>query len=99
MRIIVADDEIFARKAIVKMLREVEPEAEICLEAETGQEILDYMEKLNELDTENVEPLVNLYERGNVFREDQVQDNDIKEMIVEGAPRKKDGQYMVPKTI
>lgn len=43
MRIIVADDEIFARKAIVKMLREVEPEAEICLEAETGQEILDYM--------------------------------------------------------
>lgn len=43
MRIIVADDEIFARKAIVKMLNEVEPEAEICLEAETGQEILDYM--------------------------------------------------------
>lgn len=66
---------------------------------EKMQEILDYMEKLNELDTENVEPLVNLYERGNVFREDQVQDNDIKEMIVEGAPRKKDGQYMVPKTI
>ncbi len=66
---------------------------------EKMQEILDYMEKLNELDTENVEPLVNLYERGNVFREDQIQDNDIKEMIVEGAPRKKDGQYMVPKTI
>ena len=66
---------------------------------EKMQEILDYMEKLNELDTENVEPLVNLYERGNVFREDQVQDNDIKEMIVDGAPRKKDGQYMVPKTI
>lgn len=66
---------------------------------EKMQEILDYMEKLNELDTENVEPLVNLYDRGNVFREDQVQDNDIKEMIVEGAPRKKDGQFMVPKTI
>ena len=66
---------------------------------EKMQEILDYMEKLNELDTENVEPLVNLYDRGNVFREDRVQDNDIKEMIVEGAPRKKDNQYMVPKTI
>ncbi len=45
MKIIVADDEIFARKAIIKMLREVEPEAEICLEAETGQEILDYMKE------------------------------------------------------
>ena len=66
---------------------------------EKMQEILDYMEKLNELDTENVEPLVNLYDRGNVFREDRVQDNDIKEMIVEGATRKKDNQYMVPKTI
>ena len=66
---------------------------------EKMQEILDYMEKLNELDTENVEPLVNLYDRGNVFREDRVQDNDIKEMIVEGENRKKDNQYMVPKTI
>ena len=31
---------------------------------EKMQEILDYMEKLNELDTENVEQLVNLYDRG-----------------------------------
>lgn len=45
MKIIVADDEYFARKAIVKMLGEIMPEAELCLEAETGQEIIDYMEE------------------------------------------------------
>ena len=45
MRIIVADDEYFARRAIVKMIRELSPEAEICLEAETGREIMDFLEK------------------------------------------------------
>lgn len=45
MKIIVADDEYFARKAIVKMLGKIMPEAELCLEAETGQEIIDYMEE------------------------------------------------------
>lgn len=45
MKIIVADDEYFARKSVVKMLEEILPEAQICFEAETGQEIIDYMEK------------------------------------------------------
>ena len=45
MRIIVADDEYFARRAIVKMIREFSPEAEICLEAEAGREIMDFLEK------------------------------------------------------
>lgn len=45
MRIIVADDEYFARRAIVKMIRELSPEAEICLEAEAGREIMDFLEK------------------------------------------------------
>lgn len=44
MRVVVADDEFFSRRAIVKMINEVSPEAEICLEAETGQEIMDFLE-------------------------------------------------------
>lgn len=94
---IVIDDAVMDNVEILAKLSLSDEERVQAMEK--MQEILDYMEKLNELDTENVEPLVNLYDRGNVFREDQVQDNDIKEMIVEGAPRKKDNQYMVPKTI
>lgn len=45
MRLIVADDEYFARRAIVKMLMETVPEDEVCLEAETGREIMEYMEE------------------------------------------------------
>ena len=94
---IVIDDAVMDNVEILAKLSLSDEERGQAMEK--MQEILDYMEKLNELDTENVEPLVNLYDRGNVFREDRVQDNDIKEMIVEGAPRKKDNQYMVPKTI
>ena len=44
------------------------------LESFTPQmnEILNYMEKLNELDTENVEPLSHPVEQTNVFREDEL---------------------------
>ena len=63
------------------------------------EKILDYVEKLNELDTDRVEPLVHILESGNVFREDVVVNGDGKEEALANAPRKKDGQYMVPKTV
>ena len=46
--------------------------------------MLDYIDKLNELDTTGVEPMSHVFPVDNVFRED--------------APQKKDGTYMVPKT-
>ena len=45
MRVIVADDEFFARRAISKMLKEIMPDVEIVLEAETGREIMEAMEQ------------------------------------------------------
>lgn len=44
IRVIVADDEYFARKVLVKMVKELSVEAEICGEAETGLEVLEIME-------------------------------------------------------
>lgn len=94
---IVIDDQVMDNVEILAKLSLTDEER--CQAMEKMQEILDYMEQLNTLDTENVEPLVNLYERGNVFREDIIEDNEIKSEIVAGAPREKEGQYMVPKTI
>lgn len=45
-RVIVADDEYFARKVLVKMLRDLPEEIKICGEAETGVEVLSMMEKM-----------------------------------------------------
>ena len=41
--------------------------------------ILDYIEKLNELDTANVEPLTHPIENNNVFREDELEDSVSRE--------------------
>ena len=63
------------------------------------EKILDYVEKLNELDTENVEAASHIFPLENVFREDQVTNGDAQEEMLENAPVKKEGQYQVPKTV
>lgn len=45
IQVIVADDEFFARKALIKMLKESSEEVEICGEAEDGTEVLAILEK------------------------------------------------------
>ena len=66
---------------------------------EKMQEMLDYMDKLNELDTEGIEPLAPTFPVENVFREDIVTNGDNREAMLLNAPKSKDGQYQVPKTV
>ncbi|MCI5936813.1 MAG: Asp-tRNA(Asn)/Glu-tRNA(Gln) amidotransferase subunit GatC [Eubacterium sp.] len=60
--------------------------------------MLDYIDKLNELDTQGVEPMSHVFPVNNVFREDVVTNGDAREQMLANAPQKKDGTYMVPKT-
>ncbi len=61
--------------------------------------MLDYMDKLNELDTEGVEPMSHVFPMNNIFRQDVVTNGDARDALLANAPKKKDGTYMVPKTI
>ena len=61
--------------------------------------MLDYIDKLNELDTTGVEPMSHVFTITNVFREDVVTNGDNKEAMLANAPKAKEGQYQVPKTI
>ena len=61
--------------------------------------MLDYDDKLNELDTEGVEPMSHLFAVHNVFREDEVTNTDSREQILANAPEQKDGAFKVPRTI
>lgn len=63
------------------------------------KKILDYMEKLEELDTNGVDPMSHVFPVQNVFREDIVEGEDQREAMLENAPKKKEGQYLVPKTV
>lgn len=61
--------------------------------------MLDYIDKLNELDTDGVEPVSHIFPVNNVFREDEIQNGDGREITLENAPEKKEDCFVVPKTI
>jgi aspartyl-tRNA(Asn)/glutamyl-tRNA(Gln) amidotransferase subunit C len=62
-------------------------------------QILAYMEKLNELDTANVEPLAQIMELQNVLREDIVKPSLPVEDVLANAPAKDGKFFKVPKVI
>jgi aspartyl-tRNA(Asn)/glutamyl-tRNA(Gln) amidotransferase subunit C len=62
-------------------------------------QILKYVEKLNELDTENVEPLSHPIEGNNVFREDILRPSISREEALKNAPDSDDEFFKVPKVI
>ncbi len=61
--------------------------------------ILGMMEKLNELDTENVEPLTHVLPLQNVFREDIMKESFPREAILKNAPNANEEFFKVPKVI
>ncbi len=61
--------------------------------------ILSYMDKLNELDTGNVEPTSHVISLSNVVREDLPKDSLEREDALRNAPDRTDKFYRVPKII
>ena len=62
-------------------------------------EMLDYIDKLNELDTSGVEPMSHVFPVHNVFREDVVTNGDGSKETLANAPEMKENGFKVPKTI
>ncbi|MDE5938088.1 MAG: Asp-tRNA(Asn)/Glu-tRNA(Gln) amidotransferase subunit GatC [Lachnospiraceae bacterium] len=60
--------------------------------------MLDYIDKLGELDTADVEPMSHVFPVENVFREDVVTNGDERERLLSNAPQEKDGMFLVPRT-
>ena len=63
------------------------------------ERMLDYIDKLNELDTSGVEPMSHVFPVHNVFREDVVTNGDGSADTLANAPLAKDQSFKVPKTI
>lgn len=62
-------------------------------------QIISYVEKLNELDIENIPPTYHVLEVNNVFREDVVRQSMSQEKVLQNAPESKNGYFSVPKVI
>ena len=61
--------------------------------------ILDWVEQLNEVNTENVEPLSNISSSILPKREDVAEDKNSSDEILENAPDKLEGFFAVPKVV
>lgn len=63
------------------------------------QDIVSYMDTLNELDTEGVEPASHSFPIPNVMRKDVVTNEANVDAILSNAPEQRDGCFVVPKTV
>ena len=84
----IIDDETMENVCILAKLSLTEDEKEKAKED---------MQKM--LDTSSVEPMSHIFEDENVFREDVVTNGDNHEAMLANAPKQKEDQYQVPKTI
>ncbi|MFW5999368.1 MAG: Asp-tRNA(Asn)/Glu-tRNA(Gln) amidotransferase subunit GatC [Halanaerobiaceae bacterium] len=62
-------------------------------------DILDYIEKLDELDTGDVVPTSYTIPMRNILRGDDVEESMEREKVLQNAPEVKDGQFRVPPII
>ena len=84
----------------IAMLGRLKPsEEEVRLFSEQLSDIVEYVEKLNELDTDNVEPTAHALPIHNVFREDEVADSLSPDQALANAPQRDGSFFAVPKVL
>ena len=91
-------DEAQVRK-VAKLARLDLSDAEVEEFAGQLSAILDYVERMNQLDTEGVEPLAHCLPINNVFREDVVKESLGTEKTLANAPQRDGSFFKVPKIL
>ncbi len=86
-------------KQVAKLSRLALSEAEIAQFADQLSAILEYIEKLNQLDTSKVEPLAHCLPINNCLREDNIKSSLGTEKTLANAPQKDDQFFLVPKIL
>lgn len=72
--------------------------AEAKMEKELGA-VIEYMDVLNTLDTDGIEPMSHVFAIDNVMREDVVKESYDREALLANAPERTDETVVVPKTV
>lgn len=76
----------------------LDEEAKQRLVQEMG-DVLAYIEKLNELDTEGVEPMMHVLDLNNVYREDVVTGSLDHDAALQNAPKTDGDYFLVPRIL
>lgn len=92
-------DEKTVRK-VAKLSRLALPEARVAPMVAELNGILAWIEQLQEVDVEGVEPMTSAVEGARlVMRDDVVTDGDNPQRVLANAPKSEDGFYVVPKVV
>lgn len=92
----ITDETVDYVAALAKLHLNEEQKAKAKIDLES---ILSYMDHMNELNTDDIEPMSHAFPITNVYREDVVTNGDNREELLANAPAKKDGCFLVPKTV
>ena len=90
----------------LKTIKHISKLSRISLEDEKAQKlagdlnsIFEFIEKLNELKTDDVEPLTSIAETTLKFRNDEVKSKNIREKILKNSPSDNKDFFVVPKVV
>ncbi len=61
--------------------------------------ILEWIEQLNEVDIDGVDPMTSAVQTPLPMREDAVTDGNIRDAVLKNAPRAEEGFFVVPKVV
>ena len=86
-------------KNIANLARIKVPKKNLNHLAEELSSIMDWVEQLNSVDTDGIEPLASVIDVKLPLREDEVTDGDCREKVLENGPEIEDGYFAVPKVI
>ncbi len=86
-------------KKVARLARLAVPEARLEPMAQELSGILAWIEQLNEVDTEGVEPMTSCVAQRLPMREDVITDGEKRDAILSNAPKSANGFFVVPKVV
>ena len=63
------------------------------------ENVINWIEKLNEVNTDNIEPMINVHNEPLHLNADEVSDGNITDDVLKNAPKQIYGYFAVPKVI
>ena len=91
--------DIDTARRVAHLARIAVDEADLPKLAEELSGILGFMEQLNEVDVEGVEPMTSVTPMRLKRRKDEVTDGDMVDSILKNAPDAREGFFAVPKVV
>ncbi|RIJ15652.1 Asp-tRNA(Asn)/Glu-tRNA(Gln) amidotransferase subunit GatC [Henriciella mobilis] len=86
-------------RKVARLTRIAVPEERIEPLANELSAILGWIEQLNEVDVDGIEPMTSVVDATLPMRDDVVTDGNIQDQVLANAPKSEDGFFVVPKSV